>query len=398
VTTPCDSAKTAQFSAGVSKRGAGFKGRHGDVLTLHDAMVQVLADQGSLRASEIATVINRLKLYTRADGFPVPGSQISARARKYPDLFVRSAGKIGMARVIGPHPTARQKSLPQHRGRKVPTGSALSDLQFWDLGSVKDLIERGIPGDGRLDHCGVYKLIVPPAYVPRFIHPDEAHAARNVIFPLPAQPVDATQVLNLSAGTRARAGTQFVLDYVVEADQSWRQRVLVTCECKKQHPIIDWLAWLRDLEWVPLRKGGRGHLNNARLALFTRHDPRLVEMVTHEAHATFLSFRRCSRQTKRKCPSSGEDLPSSQEWPSNIPAQWRNSSKRSRRTSRRARVGRITKSSGSLSKSLFRNNLRPACPASASASIIIRARDRYPNGPRPASRITGSAGLGERSE
>jgi hypothetical protein len=183
VTTPCDSAKTAQFSAGVSKRGAGFKGRHGDVLTLHEAMVQVLADQGSLRASEIATVINRLKLYTRADGFPVPGSQISARARKCPDLFVRSAGKIGMARVIGPHPTARQKSLPQHRGRKVPTGSALSDLQFWDLGSVKDLIERGIPGDDRLDHCGVYKLIVPPAYVPRFIHPDEAHAARNVIFP-----------------------------------------------------------------------------------------------------------------------------------------------------------------------------------------------------------------------
>jgi hypothetical protein len=48
---------------------------------------QVLADQGSLPASEIATVINGQKLYTRADGCPVPGSQISARARKYPDLL-----------------------------------------------------------------------------------------------------------------------------------------------------------------------------------------------------------------------------------------------------------------------------------------------------------------------
>jgi hypothetical protein len=146
-------------------------------------MVQVLADQGSLPASEIATVINRRKLYTRGDGSPVPGSQISARARRYPNLFVRSAGEIRLARVVAPLPTAREGSLPQHFGREITTPCVLTDLQFWDLGRVSDLIDRGLPSDGRLGQCGVYKLVVPPGYVPRFIDPDDARAARNVIFP-----------------------------------------------------------------------------------------------------------------------------------------------------------------------------------------------------------------------
>jgi hypothetical protein len=150
------------------------------VLTLHEAMAQVLADQGSLPASEIATVINGQKLYTRADGCPVPGSQISARARKYPDLFVRVAGKIRLAGVVMPLPSAPERSSLQHF---VATSSALRDLKFWDLGRVGDLIKRRLPGDSRLDHCGVYKLTVPPGYVPRFILPDEARAVQNVIFP-----------------------------------------------------------------------------------------------------------------------------------------------------------------------------------------------------------------------
>ena len=108
-------------------------------------MAQVLADQGSFPASEIATVINGLKLYTRADGCPVPGSQISARARKYPDLFVRAAGKIRLAGVVMPLPSAPERSLLQHFGRGVATSSALRDLKFWDLGRVGDLIKRGLP-------------------------------------------------------------------------------------------------------------------------------------------------------------------------------------------------------------------------------------------------------------
>jgi hypothetical protein len=53
-----------------------------------------LADNEPRSASEIASEINRLELYSRGDGQPVGASQISARANKYPNLFVRANGKI----------------------------------------------------------------------------------------------------------------------------------------------------------------------------------------------------------------------------------------------------------------------------------------------------------------
>jgi hypothetical protein len=61
---------------------------------LHEAMAQVLADQEGLSTSEIARQINRLGLYTRRDGQPVPATQIGARANNYQKLFVRAGGMI----------------------------------------------------------------------------------------------------------------------------------------------------------------------------------------------------------------------------------------------------------------------------------------------------------------
>src|ERR1039458_10743531 len=63
-------------------------------------MAQVLADQEGLSSSEIASEINRLGLYTRGDGRPLPTSQISARANNYPNLFVRAGGTIRLARAV----------------------------------------------------------------------------------------------------------------------------------------------------------------------------------------------------------------------------------------------------------------------------------------------------------
>jgi hypothetical protein len=65
--------------------------------TLHEAMQEVLADHEPRSASEIASEINSLGLYTRGDGQPVPASQISARANNYPNLFVRAGGMICLA-------------------------------------------------------------------------------------------------------------------------------------------------------------------------------------------------------------------------------------------------------------------------------------------------------------
>lgn len=70
------------------------------IMTLHDAMVEVLTGSGALSPTELAREINRRKLYTRGDGRPVPPSQISARASKsnYCHMFSRELGKIDVAR------------------------------------------------------------------------------------------------------------------------------------------------------------------------------------------------------------------------------------------------------------------------------------------------------------
>lgn len=56
---------------------------------LHEAMCEVLRKRPGCRAhrAEVADAINRLRLYSRRDGEPLPPSQVSARAGKYPRLF-----------------------------------------------------------------------------------------------------------------------------------------------------------------------------------------------------------------------------------------------------------------------------------------------------------------------
>jgi hypothetical protein len=94
-------------------------------------------------------------------------------------------------------------------------------------------------------------------------------------------------------GSRERAARffQFILDYVVDADGSWKQRVKVRCECGNEHEIIpcEWLSFIRDREWVPRAKG-QERLTDASLARLTRHDTRLAETVTREEHTDFLNL------------------------------------------------------------------------------------------------------------
>ena len=94
-------------------------------------------------------------------------------------------------------------------------------------------------------------------------------------------------------GSRERAARflQFILDYVVDADESWKQRVKVHCECGNEHEIIpcEWLSFIRDREWVP-RARGQERLTDASLARLTRHDTHLAETVTREEHTDFLNL------------------------------------------------------------------------------------------------------------
>jgi hypothetical protein len=57
-------------------------------MELHNAIVEVLKKNGGkMTAKGIAEKVNSHNLYSRADGKPLHGGQISARINKYSHLF-----------------------------------------------------------------------------------------------------------------------------------------------------------------------------------------------------------------------------------------------------------------------------------------------------------------------
>ena len=68
-----------------------------DLMTLHEAMVQVLTDAGHpMTSRELADAVNGQGLYSRRDGTGVPANQISARANRYPHLFMRTSRGLAL--------------------------------------------------------------------------------------------------------------------------------------------------------------------------------------------------------------------------------------------------------------------------------------------------------------
>ncbi|WP_111710154.1 GIY-YIG nuclease family protein [Lutibacter citreus] len=78
-------------------------------MTLHDAIIQVLAQKKSAMTSvEITNALNKTSLYTKKDGSLIKSSQISARVKNYPHLFLKTDGlislksKTGIGKTISP--------------------------------------------------------------------------------------------------------------------------------------------------------------------------------------------------------------------------------------------------------------------------------------------------------
>lgn len=60
-----------------------------NIMTLHEAIEEVIRNSDQpLTFAQVANLINDRELYIRKDGMPVPTSQISARVKNYPHLFV----------------------------------------------------------------------------------------------------------------------------------------------------------------------------------------------------------------------------------------------------------------------------------------------------------------------
>ncbi|WP_304016506.1 GIY-YIG nuclease family protein [Nonlabens dokdonensis] len=71
-------------------------------MTLHEAIQQVLLKaKTSLTAVEIAAVLNKNNWYSKKDGSLIKSSQIGARVRNYPRLFVKKNGQIELKSTTG---------------------------------------------------------------------------------------------------------------------------------------------------------------------------------------------------------------------------------------------------------------------------------------------------------
>ena len=64
-------------------------------MKIEEAIVYVIASRnGGMTTDQIAEAINRQKLHVRKDGLPVTSKQVYAVICRYPDMFVKSAGRI----------------------------------------------------------------------------------------------------------------------------------------------------------------------------------------------------------------------------------------------------------------------------------------------------------------
>jgi hypothetical protein len=71
-------------------------------MTLHEAIQQILVqEKRALRATDLAEAINKIRLYSKADGSAIKSSQIGARVKNYPHLFLKENGLIRLKSKTG---------------------------------------------------------------------------------------------------------------------------------------------------------------------------------------------------------------------------------------------------------------------------------------------------------
>lgn len=68
-------------------------------MTLHEAIIIVLQEKGGeMSTADIASELNKRKLYSKKDGSEITGFQIHGRTKNYPKLFTRNGSKVGLVK------------------------------------------------------------------------------------------------------------------------------------------------------------------------------------------------------------------------------------------------------------------------------------------------------------
>lgn len=115
-------------------------------MTLHKAIINVLSKQKkAMRPAEIAEALNTNKLYTKKDGSAIKSSQIGARAKNYPHLFVKENGFISLKSKTGFVKSSSQQKEKHVQKSQVQDQPSLAvkvlmnDKNFREVSKVTEL-------------------------------------------------------------------------------------------------------------------------------------------------------------------------------------------------------------------------------------------------------------------
>ncbi|MDO1450354.1 N-6 DNA methylase [Rhodocytophaga aerolata] len=132
-------------------------------MTLHEAIVEVLEDLGHpLSTRHIADEVNRRRLYQRGDGEPVPSSQISARVRNYPNLFLIENNRIRLVKEsVNKKSTDYEKMFTQLADFSRNLGYSVRNLvpAFIFAARISHLNNQPISVDSKLSYIEITHLL-----------------------------------------------------------------------------------------------------------------------------------------------------------------------------------------------------------------------------------------------
>ena len=166
-------------------------------MTLHEAIETVLKEKGkSLKPTEIAKILNDIKIYQKGDMGKIKSSQISARVNNYPSYFFKEDGLVYLnnwdkaknkSTIANPEKKKLERINAESSDVKLKGDPSVIDFLtengFEKIGTLSKLLNGGLPNNEKLNSCGVYAISIPYDYLLEYYSPRESKIRGNVIKP-----------------------------------------------------------------------------------------------------------------------------------------------------------------------------------------------------------------------
>jgi len=166
-------------------------------MTLHEAIEKILEENSKpLKPSEIASILNEIKIYQKGNNSRIKSNQISARVNNYPSFFFKENGLIYLnnwnltaEKNIETIPEKKELisiTIESSTVKLIGNPSNIGFLtknKFEKIGTLSQLLKKGLPNNEKLNLCGIYAISIPIDYSPEYYSPEEVKIRGNVIKP-----------------------------------------------------------------------------------------------------------------------------------------------------------------------------------------------------------------------